>query len=297
MSQEETTDIESTDILEAAVETELTSEQAEEKTESKLTDEEKRKIDEAEYIRSRRINEMAILVDENGLVKAKNTVELLRSCKAMVSSDMVPQRFNTPRKLFGALMFVRSLGLPDSAIRQTAIIDGEPSIFGDLPLALAQQSGELFDFEEIWFDEDYKPITFANKNLKAAVFGAVVTGRRGRDGKLREVAYTLDEAKTAGLYPPMKRNEETGADELDIESAWHTNLKMMLRYRARAPFLKSLFADKINGVGITEYDFNMTEETLRDVTPSRGHSANEFEKRMEEMAKQQKKQAEGGVNG
>lgn len=268
---ETTIDIESTDITNAAAEIQPQPAPPPEQKPPELTEEEKKAKADAEFMRLKRVNELAIAIDEKGVVKAKNNSELIRYCGALVTSEMVPARFDKPDKLFGALMFVRSLGLPDIAIRQTAVIHGTPSLFGDLPLALCQATGELFDFDEIWFDKDYKEICFDNKNLDAEVFGARTVGRRGKTGKLREGVFTMKDAEKAGLYPAKKSD-----GSLSPKSPWNTYTKMMLRYKARSIYLKSDFADKTNGVGIGEYDFDQTLdstiESMKDVTPANGES-------------------------
>lgn len=185
-----------------------------------------------------------IEIDSHGLVLAKNNTELLRYCGAIISSGVVPERFDTPQKLFGALMFARSLGLPDIAIRQIAVIHQNPSLFGDLPLALVQKTNELSYFKEQWFDKDYNVICFENKNVDAEAYGAVCFIRRKSMGEeIQSFSFTLEDAKKAGLYP-----------EKNAHKPWAKYTKIMLRYRARSIALKSLFADKINGVSIAEYD-------------------------------------------
>lgn len=195
-----------------------------------------------------------IELDSKGRVLAKNNSELLRYAGALVASEMVPKWFDKPGKLFGALVFVRSLGLPDMAIRQVASIHGVPSLFGDLPLALCQMSTQLTHFKEQWFDKDYKIICFENKNLTADVYGAVCFIRRG-DGDIQSFAFTIDDASQAGLYPDKNPSKP-----------WMKYTKLMLRYRARSIGLKSLFADKLNGAAIMEYDFNTNDPMERDVS-------------------------------
>lgn len=195
-----------------------------------------------------------IELDDKGRVLAKNNSELLRYAGALVASEMVPKWFDKPGKLFGALVFVRSLGLPDMAIRQVASIHGVPSLFGDLPLALVQMSKELTFFKEQWFDKDYKIICFEEKNLNSEVYGAVCFLKRG-DGEQQSFAFTMDDAKQAKLYP-----------DSNASKPWMKYTKLMLRYRARSIGLKSLFADKLNGAAIMEYDFNTNDPLERDVS-------------------------------
>jgi hypothetical protein len=157
-------------------------------------------------------------------------------------------------------MFVRSLNLPDVAIRQVAVIDGTPSLFGDLPLSLVQRSGDLVKFKEYWFDKAYTIINFENKNLHEEVFGAVCFVQR-KGGDIENFSFTLDDAKIAKLYPCE-----------NPKKPWAKYPKMMLRYRARSIALKSQFADTINGVGIMEYDFNELGEEMKDVSPTNAAS-------------------------
>ena len=199
-----------------------------------------------------------IPINEQGKVVARNNSELLRYCGALVLGDVVPQRFDTPQKLFAALMFVRDLGLPDTAIRQVANIHGTMCAFGDLPLALAQRTGELIYFEEKWFDREYNVICFENKNLDAEVYGAVCWIARSKSDK-QSFSWTLRDSEQAGLYPAKSP-----------QAPWAKYTRLMLRYKARSIALKSLFADAINGVGIAEYDFDALPESdapLKDVTP------------------------------
>ena len=208
-----------------------------------------------------KLNEIA--VNEKGKLVTSTHTELLRYCAALIKGGGVPKRFETAEQVFSALMLVRELGLPDSAIRQVANIHGTPTVFGDLPLALVQKSTELSTFKEVWFDKDYNEIKFSNKNLNAEVYGAVCFIARN-NGEVQEFAWTLDDAKKAGMLP---------ASGL---SPWAKYTKLMLRYKARSVALKSLFADKIQGIGILEYDFDLTEADVKDVTPKEKSSAQQL---------------------
>jgi hypothetical protein len=200
---------------------------------------------------------MPIELDERGLVQAKNNSELIRFCNAMIASEMVPKRFDTPQKLFGALMFVRSLNLPDVSIRQVAIVHGTPSLFGDLPLGLAQHSEKFKAIKEVWVDENQEVICLKNKNLKAIPWAAVCTITR-EGGEPEEFVFTLDDAIQAKLFP-----------DKNADKPWNKYTKIMLRYRARSLALKSQFADCISGVSIAEYDHDVLgQEDMRDVTGS-----------------------------
>jgi hypothetical protein len=195
-----------------------------------------------------------IPIGPDGKVMARDNSELMRYCGAMIQGGAIPKRFDTPQKLFAALMFVRDLKLPDTAIRQIGDVHGQMMAFGDLPLAMAQRSGEMIFLVEQWFDKDYKIISFENKNLKDDAWGAVCFMQR-KGGEKQSFSFLLDEAKAAGTYPGK------------AGMPWNRHTRLMLRYKARSIALKSLFADKINGMGIGESDADaFLEHPERDVT-------------------------------
>lgn len=230
-----------------------------------------------------------IPIGPGGKIMARNNSELMRYCGAMVNGGGVPDRFNSPQKLFAALMFVRDLNLPDTAIRQVAQVHGVMCAFGDLPLAMAQRGDDMESFSEMWFDRKYQVISFENKNLDADVWGAVCNLKRKGSHQLQSFSFTLDDAKRAGLYPAKKRD---GSDS--PQSPWNRYTALMLRYKARSIALKSVFADKIHGIGIAEYDFD-TMPDVRDVTPpteERTASINDLLNKRKQTAK-----AEGAGNG
>ncbi len=192
---------------------------------------------------------------ENGLVKATDTDQMLRMCKAMIAAGMTPTRFKSPAEVLGATLYVRSLGLPDTAIRQVANIEGTPSIFGDLPLALVKNADVLEEFEEFIVNEQYKPLSFENKNLNDEPFAAIcIIKVKGKTKK--EFFFTVAEARKAGL---IKDNKP--------ESGWNKYRRDMLTYRARARALKSECPQIINAVSIMEYDFGIHPNEIKDVTP------------------------------
>ena len=109
-----------------------------------------------------------IPINDSGKIVTKDHSELLRYCSALIEGAGVPKRFDTPVKLFAALMYVRDLRLPDTFIKFVANIHGTMTAFGDLPLALVQRSGLLSDFRELWFDQDYKTICYETLYISAS---------------------------------------------------------------------------------------------------------------------------------
>lgn len=218
---------------------------------------------------------MAIPIDKDGRIAVRDNAEMMRYCAALIHGEGVPARFDTPTKLFAALMYVRELRLPDTAIRQVAEIHGVIACFGDLPLALVQRTNELAYFREAWFDKQYQEIKFENKNLDAEVWGAVCFASRcgkqrteilkdsGVQPEIQSFSFTMKDAEQAGLYPAKKKDGSASP-----QSPWMKYTRMMLRYKARSIAMKSLFADSINGLAIAEYDFDqISPSEMVDVTP------------------------------
>lgn len=193
-------------------------------------------------------------VTEDGYLRAKDLEGKLRIANGLFKSGMVPKGYDTPEKVFAAMEFAQELGLkPFSGIRYIAMINGMPSIWGDLPLALARQTGELEGIEEFVFDKDYKRICFDNKNLNAEAWGAVCFIKR-KSQPVVEGSFTMDDAQNAKL--------------LGKETPWKTYPKIMLTRRARSMALKTAFGDALSSIPIAEYDYNTMPQAgeMREVT-------------------------------
>lgn len=182
-----------------------------------------------------------IPLDEHGAVAPTNHSELLRHIDRLAKNGGLPKQFDTAEKAYAGWHFANALGLaPQIAMRQIAIINGTPSIWGDLPLALVRKTGELEFFEEYLVDKDYKKISFENKNLQVEFFAGVCEIKRAKFDK-KTFHFTVEQAKTAGLWKKA--------------GPWCTYPDVMIKMRARSVALKTEFGDALNGVAIQEYDF------------------------------------------
>lgn len=183
-----------------------------------------------------------ISANEHGVLVPKTINDSYRLAQYFCKSRMLPARYDSPEMIMTAMQFACELKLkPLTAMRQIAVIKGTPSIYGDLPLAIALASGMVEWIKEIYVDSNSREISLANANLKSTVFAAVTQVKRKGDPEIVEGYFSTEEAHAAGLM---------GSD------VWKKYTKLMLRYRARAQALKGKFADCLNGVAIAEYDFN-----------------------------------------
>lgn len=215
---------------------------------------------------------------DNGVMRAQTLEAEYRIAQVMVQSGMVPKGYDNPAKVIAGRQFAAELGLPPmTALRQIAVVNGTPTIFGDLPLALCLRSGELQWIDEKLFDQEYREISVANKNLAAVPYAAVCKIKR-RNGTVIERFFTIDDAKAAGL--------------LSKSGPWTQYRRRMLQLRARSMALKDGCPDLLMGAAIAEYDFNTLPNgngnEVRDVAGEESTQAKALQEAM--------KAIEGGGN-
>ncbi len=193
----------------------------------------------------------AIMANEHKYLEAKDLDSRYRLAQAFHRSGMVPKSYKDAASVFAGMELALELGLkPFTALKNIAVINGNPSLWGDLPLSLCRRSGLLEKITEILLDKDYNEISWRNKNLNAEIYAAVcITRRKGSDTDL-ETVFTMDDAKRAGL--------------LSKDNVWKTYPRRMIQMRARGGNLKDNFGDVLLGIEIAEYDHNFLP--MRDVT-------------------------------
>jgi hypothetical protein len=172
---------------------------------------------------------------------------LQRLTNYLHASRMLPQQYNTPEKIGAGIQYAVQLGFGNTwllALRQIAVINGTASMFGDLPLALVRNSGQLEAFDEYLVDKDGKRICLENKNISAEFYAAVCSLKRTGGFQATEI-FTVHDAVTAGVWG---------------KNVWKVYPKRMIQMRVRSIALKNMFADVLNGMSIGEYDFNTTIE-------------------------------------
>jgi hypothetical protein len=192
------------------------------------------------------ISPALIAVTEDGKLLPKDHIQLDRMIQTYLEGGGFPKHLDTMPKARMAYQMALQLNIPPLlAVRNIAIINGSPSLFGDLPKGLCEATGELEKCKEYLIAEDYRPISVVNKNLDAALYAAVCEiKRKGRDEQTFH--FTVAEAKTAGLW--MKKGYN-GKD-----TPWVNYPQTMLMRRARSIALRAEFADVLAGVNIAEYD-------------------------------------------
>lgn len=173
----------------------------------------------------------------NSLTEAMEVATLLSK------SVFVPESYRgDPGAVFAAMMMAAELRIGImQALQGIAVINGKPSVWGDLALALCQVHPEFDGHVEVMSADG----TAARCTMK----------RKGRPEVVR--TFTMQDAADAKL--------------LTKSGPWQTARKRMLQMRARAYAMRDQFADALRGIGIREE----TQDYVVDATVTAAVVAND----------------------
>jgi len=160
---------------------------------------------------------------------------LWRVAVILSSSGMVPNAYKgKPNDVFVGLSWGLEIGLShNQSLQAIAVIDGKPSIYGDVGLALVRGSGKLEDIHEFFEGE------FGHDN-----YTAVCEIKRKGEKRVHRSEFTIEDAKLMGKW-----NKPT---QKGYDSVWMKHPKRMLKWRARWFALRDVFGDVLKGLGIYE---------------------------------------------
>lgn len=185
-----------------------------------------------------------IQTSNTGALRGKTMDEQWRLACAYAKSGMLPKSYKTPEQVLTGMQYAYELGLnPLSALKNIAVINGQPSLWGDLPLAIVRNSGKLIKIDEYLIDKDHKKICLANKNINAPHVAAVCITQREGEGEKESVYTHLMASKNGG-----------------VKEIWNKYSEIMYKRKARAIALKDSFSDILEGLNIAEYDYNIIPE-------------------------------------
>ncbi len=133
----------------------------------------------------------------------------------LAKSQMIPKQYqNRPEDIVVAMMWSHTLGIHVlQGLQGIAVINGRPSLWGDLMLALCQDSGLLVDIAE----------TMSGSG--EALAATCVVKRKDRETPVVR-SFSLEDAKKAGLLS---------------NKSWMNYPKRMLQSRARSYALRAAF--------------------------------------------------------
>ena len=163
-----------------------------------------------------------------------------RLAQALAGSQMTPKAFaNDPNKILVGIIAGMEVGLaPFQALQSIAVINGNPSLWGDGALALIQGSGLLVDIEET-DDGETATCRLVRKDRETPI--------------IRQFSNSM--AKAAGL--------------LGKAGPWTQYQSRMRQMRARSWAMRDGFPDVLKGIGIAEEvrDFPAEQYDAAPVAP------------------------------
>lgn len=181
----------------------------------------------------------ALEVGTQGYIVPKTVEEAMRLAKAVVVAGLAPDSYkNDPSKIVLGIMAGMEAGLPPLyGLRQIAIINGRPSIWGDAAMALVQSKNLIDEYYE--GEVGPQPTTDDLSKWPDNFGYEVRIKRRHQKGEYVGI-FTVGMAKRAGLWLNHKK------------TPWLEHPLRMLKVRARAFPLRDGFADALAGLAIRE---------------------------------------------
>ena len=199
--------------------------------------------------------EVVIRVGDSGNFEFDNQIELSRAAQLAIDLSLVPQKLidaGGKKAAAAALVMCKQFGLPMKAMNEMGWIEGNLTVYGSLYWALCERHPEYGEHEMFWLDKDQNRICSDNKNLNAEVWAAVIKVKKKGATIWNEYFFTLDEAKTAELYPPMKNEwvnkQKTGKKIENTNSPWWKYIKDMLMHKVKKRMGDANYSSALNGV-------------------------------------------------
>jgi len=166
----------------------------------------------------------------------KDLGEALKLAEMMAASDLVPKDYKgKPGNCLIGMQFGAELGLPPmQAVQNIAVINGKPGLYGDIGKGLLLGRG--FKIEER---------DTAETKAKSAAWCRITRP----DGQVTERTFTIDDAKTAGLWGK--------------QGPWTTNPHRQMAWRAFWFAARDIASDVLKGLGgveeLQDYKMNAVE--------------------------------------
>lgn len=200
----------------------------------------------------------------------KMTLDDAKAYAQWLLSKGIITNFPNTEQLRSAIQVAMSLGFSTygevlSALQEMYSYQGKIQIFGSLPLALIQKTGQLQDIQEFFVDKDGKEICYKNGNLNEKPVVAVCRLKRKGMEDFCEYSVTSDDLKLSG----GKELKEGGWEFKKGNKTWRTHPKQMWRKTARNIGLRSLFADCLRNVyvptNVSEYSQEIENVTKNSI--------------------------------
>lgn len=184
--------------------------------------------------------------------------DVFHLAEAVHKSGLAPAGLNNPQAVAIAILHGLELGVPPmTALQRIAVINGRPTIWGDLAMALVRSSGAAESIREDITGEGDARV-------------AICTVKRRGEPEPIIGRFSVADAKRAGLWDERakvrRKNRQTGdMYEAPNDAPWHRFPERMMKMRARAFALRDGFADVLGGLYLRE---EVEEDQLLEVEPA-----------------------------
>lgn len=188
------------------------------------------------------VSKAQLEVGDKGYIVPTTIEEAYRMAKAIVHGRLAPTSYDDdPQKVMLGLMAAMEAGLaPMYGLRNIAIINGRPSIWGDAAMALIQNGGNLANQTTEWDGpEDFDPNSTQIAKWPDSYGVTVKLWRKGQADPYIGT-FTVGDAKRAKLWMNPRK------------VPWIEHPRRMLMIRARAFPQRDGFADALAGLSIRE---------------------------------------------
>lgn len=198
-----------------------------------------------------------------GYIVPRTIEEAYRYAVAVVDAGLAPDSYKesysdkwaNPQKVMLGITAAMEAGLPPLfGLRQIAIINGRPTIWGDAAMALVQSKNLIADQEKRTIGHSFDHSGPVNEWPDE--YGYVVSLWRRGQTKPYVGEFTVGMAKRAGLWLNTKKKP------------WIEHPDRMLYIRARAFPLRDGFADALAGLAIREEIEDMNVDDKKPVNTS-----------------------------
>jgi len=199
---------------------------------------------------------LPILANGRGLA-LRSMDDMWRFACAVKESGLAPASFTRPEQILIAIQSGAELGLPPMrSLQSFCVVHGNARLWGDTPLALVRQSGNLEYIKE-WIDGEIgSDLSKTDNGVKAIC----ETKRKGDPEPLRS-EFSVFDAKRAGMW-----NQKTAKGNRTV---WMNFPERMLKYRARSFNLRDNFPDALGGATIAEEYYELPEPAYEATIPRR----------------------------
>lgn len=234
-----------------------------------------------------------IPVDAHGIVMLSSVaIQIAWSHMLWDTGAVSRARYTTPHQVLVGVQELLKLHVnPIAGLRQAGFINGQFTLYGDMPLAIIEASQKLDDIDRFLYvldevvaedgskSEKIVRRCIENNNVHRPARGACV--RVLRRGHETPIVVTFDEAEArkAGLW--------------ENSPVWKRYPSRMLLRRAESQALHMAFSDVLNGAAIAEYDAINVPIKKEDLALRDKQMVDQLAQLVSQMKEQQSKKGQG----